>query len=72
VEGVEGTAGPVVGRHLASPIVIAVTIFGGGFEFLLFYAFVLELLEFGQVGFAVIGETALFEGEVGEVPLILG
>jgi hypothetical protein len=50
-------------------MVFAVAIFGGGFELLLFYAFVLELLEFGEMGFAVIGETALLKSEVGEVLL---
>ena len=45
--------------------------FGGSFEFLFFEAVVLELLEFGEVGFAVISEAALSQSEVGEVLLRL-
>ena len=44
--------------------------FCGGFEFFFFFAFLLELLEFGEVSFAVVGEAALLEGEIGEVLLI--
>jgi hypothetical protein len=36
----------------------------------LFYAFLLELFEFGEIVVAEIGDTALLEGEVVEIPLI--
>jgi hypothetical protein len=44
--------------------------FCGGFEFFFFYAFLLELLEFGEVSFAVVGDAALLKSKVGEVLFI--
>jgi hypothetical protein len=64
-----GAAG--IGLHFAGAAVFAVAMFGGSFEFLFFEAVVLELLEFGEVSFAVISEAALSQSEVGEVLLRL-